>query len=78
MAWYHNKKVKAKAFMMGNLVLRRAEISRPTDQGKLSPNWEGLYKVTEVIRPNTYRLETLEGHQLTRPGNVQNLRAYYQ
>ena len=48
--------------MTGDLVLHRVEISRLTDQEKLLPNWEGPYKVIEVIRPSTYRLETVEGH----------------
>ena len=77
MARYYDRKLKPRSFSTGDLVLRKAEVSQSMDQGKLSPNWEGPYKVIEVVRPGTYRLETLEGHRLARPWNVQNLRAYY-
>ena len=77
-AKYYNARVKEQTFRTGDMVLRRAEMSRPTEQGKLSPNWEGPYQVEEVIRPGTYRLKTLEGKTLSRPWNVQNLRKYYQ
>ena len=70
---YYNSRVKARTFRVEDLVLRRAEVSKPTKKGKLFSNWEGPYRVTEVIRPGTYRLIDLEGHQLVRPWNVQNL-----
>ena len=76
-AKYYNARVKEQTFRTGDMVLRRAEVSRPMEQGKLSPNWEGPYQVEEVIRPGTYRLKTLEGKTLSRPWNVQNLRKYY-
>ncbi len=37
-AQYYNAKVKVKTFKVGDLVLRRAEASQPTEQGKLAPN----------------------------------------
>ena len=78
MAKYYNSRVKARTFRVGDLVLRRAEVSRPIEKGKLSPNWEGPYQVTEFIRPGTYRLMDWEGHQLARPWNIENLRKYCQ
>ena len=42
-AIYYNVQIKAKEFQASNLVLRRAKVSKPTEQGKLLPNWEGLY-----------------------------------
>ena len=48
-AKYYNSQVKPKEFQAGDLVLRWAEVSWPTEQGKLSPNWEGLYRVDEVV-----------------------------
>ena len=53
--------------MMSDLVLCRAEVSQPMDQEKLSPNYDGPYKVIEVVHLGTYRLESLEGHQLAHP-----------
>ena len=77
-ARYYNSRVKSKAFRVGDLVLRRAAVSRPQSQGKLVPNWEGPYEVVEVIRPGTYRLKELGGLALLRPWNSENLRVYYQ
>ncbi|XP_073109536.1 uncharacterized protein [Elaeis guineensis] len=42
-ARYYNFRVKLKEFRAGDLVLRRAKVSQPIEQKKLSPNWEGLY-----------------------------------
>ncbi|XP_077251776.1 uncharacterized protein LOC143891000 [Tasmannia lanceolata] len=58
---YHDTKVKVKLHRVGDLVLRRTAISQPTKVGKLTPNWEGPYKVARIIRPGTYWLETLDG-----------------
>ena len=77
-ARYYNSRVKSKTFRVGDLVLRRAAVTQPQNQGKLAPNWEGPYKVTEVIRPGTYRLKELGGIMLPRPWNSENLRMYHQ
>lgn len=36
-------------------------------KGKLEPNWDEPYKVTEVVKPGTYRLELPKGIPLARP-----------
>ena len=54
MVQHYNKRLKPRSFTMGDLVLHKAEVSQSTDQGKFSPNWEGPYKVIEVVRPGTY------------------------
>ena len=46
---YYNAKVKPKVFRPGDLILRKAEVSKPLDQENLSPNWEGPYKITEIF-----------------------------
>ncbi len=38
MAQYYNARVKIKSFKEGDLVLRKAEASQPTEQGKMAPN----------------------------------------
>ena len=65
-AYYYNSRVKTKAFRVGDLVLRRATISQPQNQGKLALNWEGPYDVREVVHPGTYYLKELGGADLTR------------
>lgn len=46
---------------------------RPARGGKLTPDWEGPYKVTEIVRPGTYKLQNIEGFTLKRSWNVCNL-----
>ena len=77
-ARYYDQKVKRKIFRPGDLVVRKAEVSKPTEQGKLSPNWEGPYRVAETLRPGAYKLEHLEGTIVPWTWNADNLKMYYQ
>ncbi|RRT70300.1 hypothetical protein B296_00018608, partial [Ensete ventricosum] len=55
----YNRKVRPRQVGSGDLVLRKAEISDPTQaRSKLAPNWEGPYKVIDVVRDGTYMLAT--------------------
>jgi hypothetical protein len=45
---------------------------------KLGPNWEGPYRVAEVIGRGAYKLEELNGKMLLRAWNINNLRRFYQ
>ena len=53
-ARYYNTKVRPKSFRPRDLVLRKAKVSKPQDQRKLSPNWEGPYKIADTCRPGAY------------------------
>ncbi|XP_077242412.1 uncharacterized protein LOC143882919 [Tasmannia lanceolata] len=75
---YHDSKLRPIEFRVGNLVLRKAAISQPKKVGKLSPTLEGPYRIKEVIRPGSYRLETLEEQLLPHAWNSKNLRKYHQ
>ena len=77
-AKYYNSRVKSKIFEQGDLVLRKAEASQPTEIGKLSPKWEGPYQVIKVIRPGAYQLQRMDGSIVPRTWNSENLRKYYQ
>src|SRR5207245_10079458 len=57
---FFEKKVKPRQYSEGNLILRATEVSDHTNQGKLSANWEGPYKIVCVLRPGSYRLEHLD------------------
>ena len=47
MAKHYNSKVRHKDFQVGDLVLQKIMGStRDPSQGKLGPNWEGLYRIT--------------------------------
>ncbi|CAD5168155.1 unnamed protein product [Musa acuminata subsp. malaccensis] len=74
----YNRKVRPRPIRLEDLVLRRVEVSNPTRaHGKLSPRWEGPYRVVGVVRPGTYRLATMDGCPLPRTWNVQNLKKFY-
>ncbi|KAL0462227.1 UNVERIFIED_CONTAM: hypothetical protein Slati_0110300 [Sesamum latifolium] len=62
----YNKRVKARNFQVGNLVLRREDALKPV--GKLDSTWEGPYKITSVIGRGVYRLEDLERRPYPVPG----------
>ncbi|KAK3025694.1 hypothetical protein RJ639_041699 [Escallonia herrerae] len=64
--------------LVGDLVLRKLEVSdSKAAVGKLSPNWEGPYKISKVLRPGAYSLETLSEEAIPRTWNADNLRQYY-
>ncbi|GKE35308.1 reverse transcriptase domain-containing protein [Tanacetum coccineum] len=60
MEQYYNKKVRPASFRPGEFVYRRNEASRMEDEGKLGPNWEGPYRVTEAFENGSYKLQTIE------------------
>ena len=75
---HFNKKVKARLFEEGDLVLRNSKASRPVgEQKKLSPTWEGPYLVSSVIGKGAYKLQTIEGKEISNTWNAQHLKKYY-
>ncbi|KAI3445287.1 hypothetical protein Pfo_001952 [Paulownia fortunei] len=50
----YNHRVRPRAFQVGDLVIRRAEITHQLR--KLDAKWEGPYKVMEVVNTRAYRL----------------------
>ncbi|XP_074358192.1 uncharacterized protein LOC141697608 [Apium graveolens] len=77
-AQHYDFGIKKRSFRVGDLVLKELAASMPTRQGKLQPNWEGPYKVTEVVRPETYKLETLVGEAIKNTWHGSRLRKFYQ
>ena len=72
---YHTYRVHARSFEEGDLVLRRVQSAKDTN--KLSPKWEGPYRVVRVTRPGAVRPETGDGTQLQNSWNIEHLRKYY-
>ena len=72
---YHSRRVHARCFEEGDLVLRRIQSAKGTN--KLSPKWEGPYRVVRVTRPGAVRLETGDGTQLQNSWNIEHLHKYY-
>uniref|UniRef100_A0A804J640 Uncharacterized protein n=1 Tax=Musa acuminata subsp. malaccensis TaxID=214687 RepID=A0A804J640_MUSAM len=74
----YNKKIQPRPIKLSDLVLRKAEVSYPSQtRGKLAPKWEGPYRVVKVSRPGTYRLASMDGSPLPRTWNVGNLKKFF-
>ena len=74
----HNAKVLRRKFQQGDLVLKKADIQgRHRNEGKLAPNWEGPYRVTDDIGKGAYQLSELTGSPIPKTWNAANLRRYY-
>jgi hypothetical protein len=72
---YHSCHVWARTLEVGDLVLRRI-LSREVLH-KLSPMWEGPFKVMHIARPGFALLETAEGVPVGNPWNIAHLRKFY-
>jgi hypothetical protein len=72
---YHDKAVRHRSFIVGDLVLRRVL----TGEGwhKLSPPWEGPFIVAEVIRSGSYHLTQMDGTKVENSWNIEHLRKFY-
>ena len=78
MAEYYNKRVNLRRLDIGDLVLRKVTTAtRNSTQGKLSPTWEGPYRVIHYFRQGSYHLETIDGQRLPRPWNIEHLKKYH-
>ena len=72
---YHCCNIRPRTLEVGDLVLRRV-LSRE-GLHKLSPMWEGPFKVVHVSRPGAACLETQEGVPTPNAWNIQHLRRFY-
>jgi transposase InsO family protein len=72
---YHERFVHSRELQVGDLVLRR--ILNREGLHKLSPSWEGPFKVIKVCRPGCLRLATEDGTPLPNPWNIEHLRKFY-
>ncbi|XP_057761348.1 uncharacterized protein LOC130981714 [Arachis stenosperma] len=78
MALRYNAKAHKRKFEENDLILRRNDIGPPTlGEGKLAANWEGPYRIKEVIGRGAYKLEKLSGKEVPRTWNADNLRRFY-
>jgi hypothetical protein len=72
---YHDRNVKECSFNVGDLVLRR--IQNTDGLHKLSSPWEGPFIVAKVTGPSSYRLQTLDGDDISNSWNVDQLCRFY-
>jgi hypothetical protein len=72
--WYHSRRICSRELHMGDLVLRRKQNSSGR---KLSPKWEGPYRVTRVFRPGSVSLEDKDGKPGQNSWNIEHLQKFY-
>nr|CAH67541.1 H0425E08.9 [Oryza sativa]CAH67733.1 H0522A01.4 [Oryza sativa] len=72
---YHQHHVRARSLCVDDLVLRRVQTR--AGLSKLSPMWEGPYRVIGVPRPGSVRLATGDGTELPNPWKIKHLRRFY-
>jgi transposase InsO family protein len=72
---YHSRHIRARTLEVSDLVLRR--ILSCEGLHKLSPMWEGPFKVTHIARPGSTWLESIEGVLVGNPWNISHLRKFY-
>jgi hypothetical protein len=69
---WRDKKVRLKNIKLGHLVLQR--VSNPDKVGKLQLKWEDPFLVVSSSRPGSYRLKDMDGNDIPRSWNVDELR----
>jgi hypothetical protein len=72
---YHDRNVKEHSFNVDDLVLRSIQVMEGLH--KLSSPWEGPFSVSKVTGPGSYRLQTLEGEDISNSWNVDQLCRFY-
>jgi hypothetical protein len=72
---WRDRKVRLKNIEPGHLVLRR--VANPDIVGKLQLKWEGPFLVVSSSRPGSYRLKDMDGNEIPRSWNADELRRYY-
>jgi hypothetical protein len=72
---YHDRNVNEHSFNVGDQVLHR--IRNTEGLHKLSLPWEGPFSISKVIGPGSYRLQTLEGDDVSNSWNIDQLRRFY-
>ncbi|RDY09022.1 hypothetical protein CR513_06681, partial [Mucuna pruriens] len=71
----YNRKVIPRKFKAGDLVLKK--ITMTASKNKLTPFWEGPFRVIDEVGQGAYKLESLEKKALPRTWNASSLRMYY-
>jgi transposase InsO family protein len=72
---WRDSKVRLKNIKPGHLVLRR--VANSDTVGKLQLKWEGPFLVISSSRPGSYRLKDMDGNNIPRSWNADELRRYY-
>jgi hypothetical protein len=75
----YNNKVKKKPYQIGDLIWKMILPigSKSNKFRKWSPNWEGSYRIEEVIPENSYMVQSVQGTLPQRALNGKYLKSYY-
>ena len=68
---YHCRNIRPRTLEVGDLVVRR--VLSKEGLHKLSPMWEGPFRIARVSRPGVARLETQDGIPIQNAWNIQHL-----
>jgi hypothetical protein len=68
---WRDRKVKLKNIVPCHLLIRR--VANPDTTGKLQVKWEGPFLVLALNRPGSYRLKDMEGNDIPRSWNTDEL-----
>ncbi|RDX78443.1 Tf2-8, partial [Mucuna pruriens] len=68
----YDRRVVYRDFQEGDLVLRKATLG--AEKNKLTPKWEGPFKIAEKVGRGAYRLEHLDRRRIPRTWNASSLR----
>ncbi|RDX75706.1 hypothetical protein CR513_44382, partial [Mucuna pruriens] len=68
----YDRRVVYRDFEEGDLVLRK--ITLGAEKNKLTPKWEGPFRISKKVGRGAYRLEHLDGRRIPRTWNTSSLR----
>ncbi|XP_049366592.1 uncharacterized protein LOC125831436 [Solanum verrucosum] len=71
-----HKKVRARMFEVGQLVLKRIFPHQDEYKGKFSPNWQGPYMVHKVLSRGALVLSEMDGAEWPKPINSDSIKRY--
>ncbi|XP_049349758.1 uncharacterized protein LOC125814342 [Solanum verrucosum] len=72
-----HKKVRARIFGIGQLVLKHIFPHQDEYKGKFAPNWQGPYMVRKVLSGGALVLSEMDGIEWLKPINSDTVKRYY-
>ncbi|XP_015072769.1 uncharacterized protein K02A2.6-like [Solanum pennellii] len=72
-----HKRVRARSFEVGQLVLKRIFPHQDEYKGKFAPNWQGPYMVRKVLSGGALVLSEMDGTVWPKPVNSDAVKRYY-
>ena len=72
-----DKKVRARRFSEGDLVLKKVSQAQKDNRGKWAPNYEGPFVVKRAFSRGALVLTNMDGEELPSPVNSDVVKRYY-